>query len=1062
MSNSDIPRCNHCYKDIIDHSIDIIYLVEVTLKGRFIHLDINAAYIEASGMSKETILGCYVDEFENKAYRAILLDKYTSCLNAGKRIDYINDYPFPEGTKTLHSVLTPMFNEKGQIYQIVGIARDITEQRKIESELVSREREFRSLAENTPDNIARWDCEGRYLYVNPVHERTLGKTAFEVVGTFLPDSHDVVKTAIAQVVSTGEQITVSQTVTTKDGKIEYHEVRMVPECDADGRIMSVLGIGRDITEKKMQEVRLHKTKAKLSAVISSNPDLLWVKDAEGVYLMCNPAFGNFFGAECGEILGKTDYDFISKEQADFFRLKDREAVEAGGMRINEEEIIFAHNGQRALLETRKVPVYNGDEFMGVLGIGRDITEKRASEKMIYMLLHAINTSSESIFLIKTERPDFKYVNDTAAKILGYTKEELTNGMGVFDIDPDFNDINLWIEHVEMLESYNGRTFETRHCSKDGRIYPVEIRSTFFTYENERFIFSTSKDITERKQMELEIAKQKDFQNTLLHSIVEAGLGVHVIEDGKYIYTNDIEKAKQYGYDETIADIKPSFLDTIHPDDRAKARDIYTRRLRGEDVPSTYELGVIQKDGSRREHSVSVIMIPNTDPVRTIVVTQDISDKKAAEETIEHMAHHDALTGLPNRTLAKDKAEYIMSMAKHSGAKAALLFIDLDGFKSVNDTLGHSIGDLLLKNVASRLKECIRESDMISRQGGDEFLIIISEIRKNNVIALIAEKILRELEKAFEINSNLLSISGSIGIALYPDHGETFELLLQSADTAMYKAKELGKNGYRLYTKQMNNTMLAQFELQNDLKNALENNEFILFYQPQINLSTNEIIGVEALIRWNHPDKGMIPPMSFIPLAESSGLIVQIGQWVIEEACRQAMLWYKKGVSLTVAVNISAIQFKRGNLESIVNTALNETKLPPCLLELELTESIMMHHIEHTIHTVQSLKALGIQISIDDFGTGYSSLSYLKRFTVDKLKIDQSFVRDILQDQEDAVIVQMIIQMAKTLNLKTIAEGVENQEVLTILKNFGCDEVQGYYFAKPMHTAEFERYYTTWE
>ncbi len=392
------------------------------------------------------------------------------------------------------------------------------------------------------------------------------------------------------------------------------------------------------------------------------------------------------------------------------------------------------------------------------------------------------------------------------------------------------------------------------------------------------------------------------------------------------------------------------------------------------------------------------MMKNGNPLRSVGTIQDITERKSVEKKIEHMAHHDPLTGLPNRILAKARAEQIIATAKRSNTKAAFLFIDLDGFKSINDILGHSAGDAMLKTISFRLKECVRESDIISRQGGDEFLVVLSDIKENKFIASTAEKILTELEKPFDLSGNTFSLSGSIGVALYPDHGNTFETLLQSADTAMYKAKEKGKNGYHFYTHQMTHNMIGQFKIQNDLKSALNNNQFVLYYQPQIELISNRIIGVEALIRWRHPQLGMIPPMNFIPVAETTGLIVPIGQWVIEEACRQAALWHKEGKEITVAVNISAMQFKRGNLEEVVKNALLSSQIDPKWLELELTESIIMHDADNTLQAVRNLKALGVQLSLDDFGTGYSSLAYLKRFAVDKLKIDQSFIRDILQDR----------------------------------------------------------------
>lgn len=478
---------------------------------------------------------------------------------------------------------------------------------------------------------------------------------------------------------------------------------------------------------------------------------------------------------------------------------------------------------------------------------------------------------------------------------------------------------------------------------------------------------------------------------------------------------------------------------------------------------SFETVHTKKDGSSVDVAIHVTVIrdDNGNIQHRITNLQDISERKAIEKKIEFLAHHDHLTGLPNRILLKDRVEQAIAHAQRNHSKTALLFLDLDGFKRINDSLGHSVGDEVLQSVSSRLRECLRKTDTVSRQGGDEFILILSDITDTKaVIVPIVKKLLQEFQKPFCVDNHILSTSVSIGIALCPDDGETFESLLQKADTAMYKAKELGRNTYCFYTDRMNADMTEQLQLQSDLFRAVENNELVLHYQPQIDLKQNRITGVEALIRWHHPYLGILPPMKFIPMAESSGLIVSIGQWVIEEACRQAFDWHRRGLGIGVAVNISPIQFKRGDLESVVREALAASGLPPENLELELTESVMMHDTENTLQTVCRLKEIGVQLSIDDFGTGYSSLAYLKRFAVDKLKIDQSFVRDICNDYEDAIIVKTIIQMAKSLNLKTIAEGVENEEVLNVIEGYGCDAVQGYHFAKPMEAGEFEKYYNS--
>lgn len=467
-----------------------------------------------------------------------------------------------------------------------------------------------------------------------------------------------------------------------------------------------------------------------------------------------------------------------------------------------------------------------------------------------------------------------------------------------------------------------------------------------------------------------------------------------------------------------------------------------------------------KDGSLRTWHFSAAPVGKLPDGRRYVVSmaQDISDSKAAQEQIEFLAYHDALTRLPNRLLAKDHLEQAIFAAERDGGKVALLFIDLDKFKTINDSLGHVIGDELLKAVSVRLGECLRDTDTLSRQGGDEFLIVLSDMQDTDCITVVAEKILVRLAEPFMIEHHELAISLSIGIAVYPDDGKDFDTLLKQSDTAMYQAKESGRNTYRFHTDQMNIDAIEHLRMRNGLRRALEQDEFVLHYQPQISLANGAIIGVEALIRWHHPELGMVPPGRFISIAEDSGLIVPMSDWVLLEACRQAVTWRKSGLpELQVAVNLSAVQFKRGDVEKSVTYALAESGLDPALLELELTESILIKDTEKVLNTVRRLKALGVKLSIDDFGTGYSSLSYLKQFNVDKLKIDQSFVRDMADDPNDAAIVNAIIQMAKSLNLATIAEGVENERQLALLRLQNCDEVQGYHFARPMPADELANF-----
>ncbi|MGH8809509.1 MAG: putative bifunctional diguanylate cyclase/phosphodiesterase, partial [Noviherbaspirillum sp.] len=453
----------------------------------------------------------------------------------------------------------------------------------------------------------------------------------------------------------------------------------------------------------------------------------------------------------------------------------------------------------------------------------------------------------------------------------------------------------------------------------------------------------------------------------------------------------------------------TFLRRVPPEDRKNVLQAWKNALSGR--PADIEHRIDTSDDVRWARQKLEVMFDDTgDPSVAIGTVQDITQSKTSEARIEFLAFHDALTKLPNRRLAKDRMELAMAYADRLRAKAALLFIDLDKFKSINDSLGHLAGDALLKGVADRLRECVRETETVCRQSGDEFLVILSSARDTDAISTVAEKILEKMACPFSIEGHQLFTSLSIGAAVYPDDGDDFEVLVKAADTAMYHAKEAGRNTYRFYTEQMNVDATSHLKTRNDLRRALEHGEFVLHYQPQISIDSAETVGAEALIRWNHPELGLVSAEHIIPVAEDSGLIIPIGEWVLKEACRQAVAWHEQGLTdIVVAVNLSSMQFKRGDLEQTVMHALSESGLDPTYLELELTESILIQDSEHVLTTLQRLKALGVKLSIDDFGTGYSSLAYLKRFAVDKLKIDQSFISGLTSNAEDEAIVRAIIQ-----------------------------------------------------
>jgi len=463
----------------------------------------------------------------------------------------------------------------------------------------------------------------------------------------------------------------------------------------------------------------------------------------------------------------------------------------------------------------------------------------------------------------------------------------------------------------------------------------------------------------------------------------------------------------------------------------------------------------RKDGSHywEEAVIAPVRDPDGAITHFVAIKQDVSERKAAEAHVEFLAHHDALTGLPNRVLARDRWEQALAYAERSGNKVGLMFLDLDNFKAVNDALGHPAGDHLLRGVASRLCECVRETDTVSRQGGDEFLVVLSDIRDADAIAGVVEKIQSRMAAAFVIGGRELVTSLSIGLCVYPDDGNSFDALLQKADMALYHAKEAGRNTHRFFTEQMNVDADQQLRMRTSLRRALSRGEFVLHYQPQADLSDGRVVGTEALIRWNHPELGLLPPSRFIPVAEESGLIVPIGEWVLQEACRQAAAWQAEGLPrITVAVNLSALQFKHGDLLAVVTQALAASHLSPAYLELELTESILIQDVDNALKTLSELKALGVKLSIDDFGTGHASLLSLLRLPFSELKIDRAFIARCARDREAEMIVRATIGLAREMQLHVVAEGVETEDTETLLRELGCDAGQGYRYGRPVYVS----------
>jgi diguanylate cyclase (GGDEF)-like protein/PAS domain S-box-containing protein len=564
---------------------------------------------------------------------------------------------------------------------------------------------------------------------------------------------------------------------------------------------------------------------------------------------------------------------------------------------------------------------------------------------------------------------------------------------------------------------------------------------------------------ERKLIEETLYTEKEFAQVTLDCIGDAVICTDIA--GNITFLNQVAE-KMTGWPCKEAAGKPMadafrIADGIIPETSLNPM----QRAGGEDGAGRLPLNriLIQRDGDEIfvEDSAAPIHDCEGQITGLVLVLRDVSVAHALAKKVIHSAEHDFLTGLPNRLLLNDRIGQAIALAQRHMHTVAVLFLDLDGFKHINDSLGHSTGDKLLQSVAERLLDCVRTPDTVSRQGGDEFVILLPEVKHAEDVVIAARRMLRAVAGAHFVDNHELHVTSSIGVSLYPDDGLDAETLIKNADTAMYQAKEDARQSFKFFRPDMNVRAVERQSIEEDLRRALEQNEFSVHYQPKVNLNTGAIVGAEALIRWTSSTRGQVPPLDFIPIAEDSGLILPIGAWVLREACRQTRAWADACLpAMTVAVNVSGGQFQdEGFLKSLF-AILSETGLDPRSLEVEVTESVLMKHAELAATILRTLRDKGIQVSVDDFGTGYSSLSYLRKFPLDSLKIDQSFVRQIDSSPDEATIVSAIISMGRSLHLRVIAEGVETVEDMTFLKAHDCDEAQGYYFSRPVPAEQFAR------
>src|SRR5262245_31377123 len=805
-------------------------------------------------------------------------------------------------------------------------------------------------------------------------------------------------------------------------------------------------------ERRQAQKALTESELRFRSLAESSPDAILTVDGVGTLLFANGAAGALFGYPVAALIGQAVTSLVpdyrprrSREPGNPASRHSASGRHADG-RTMPLELSFgdlARDGKRLTTVFARAA---GGPATGEDGLRESEERFRRAALLSSDLIHECDRQSNRI----------EWFGDVD-EILGYAKGEFPRTIEGWQkvIHPEDQ---ARVAAAVAVHFETGAPFfeEYRVVRRDGTILHWHHSGTMLPGAPGRpaRCVGTVRDVSGRRQIEEALRVSEKRYRTLFERNL-AGVYRSTLE-GRILDCNE-SFARIFGYasrEEVLQQAAWDFY--LKPEDRQAALS----KLLERQSLTNYELCLKRKDGSPVWVLESENLIEGPDGRLSVIegTTIDITERKRAEEQVKHLAFHDPLTSLPNRLLFSDRLTLAVAQAHRHNQKLAVLFLDLDRFKIINDSLGHSVGDELLRQVAERIQEYVREGDTVARLGGDEFTLLVPGINAEEDAAKIARKICDAIHDPFWIDGRELFVTTSMGVAANPSDGHDAETLFRNADSAMYRAKEQGRDNYQLYTPAMNAKAVERLSLESRLRQAVANDELELHFQPFFDLKTTKVLGAEALLRWRHPELGLIPPGEFIPIAELSGLIVPIGEWVLRTACAEARKWHEKGFSgLTVSVNLSSRQFQQADLVSQVTNALADTGLEPDKLDLEITESNAMQNAEHSINTLWGLKKQGVRISMDDFGTGYSSLNYLKRFPIDRIKLDQSFVRDLPGDKDDAAIAMAVIAMGRSLELVVIAEGVETEEQLAFLKDRECDQLQGFLLSRPLPPEAFESF-----
>jgi diguanylate cyclase (GGDEF)-like protein/PAS domain S-box-containing protein len=791
---------------------------------------------------------------------------------------------------------------------------------------------------------------------------------------------------------------------------------------------------------------------RLQETLNQAGDAILTLGPRGVIQSANTAARRMLDLSPDDLTGKPLLDCLRLQPE--ARAEIESELEAAGR--GEERAAFEFegvvgSGRYFIAEALARRLMFDHELAGLQLTLREITDRKRLEQLAGRLGRILEQSANEIYVVDVRSFCFIQTSDGARRNLGYSARELA-GMTPLDLLPTLT-ANEFDEMLEPL--FDGRkdlvVFEGEQRRRNGTYYPVQMRWQLSRNESPPVLLAIVEDLTERKQAEAVTAR--------LGRMLDRSSNEIYVFDARTLRFSQVNEGARDNLGYSLEELRRLTPIDLKPEYTRDSFEAAIAPLRtGELEVLTFVTVHRRKNGTTYPVEVKLQLSRTEQPPVFVAIIQDITERKKAEERLSFLANYDALTGLPNRVLLGERLQQALVEAQRHQRRVAVLFLDLDRFKYINDSLGHEAGDALLRVVADRLRATVRAGDTVARQGGDEFVLVLANVAHLEDVARVASKILLQVGEPLVLQGREVNITPSIGIAVYPEENQSAEILLKYADIAMYHAKERGRNNFQFYTPDLNRRLERRFAIEGSLRHALERGELSLQYQPQAELASGKTVGLEALLRWQHPEWGPVSPLEFIPIAEETGLIVPIGAWVLNQACRDARALETAGLgNFRMAVNLSSRQFEDARLLETVAQALATSGLPPARLEIEITESLLMHNIDDNAELLQELTRMGVGVSMDDFGTGYSSLAYLKRLPIDTVKIDRSFVTDITTDPDDAAIVRTIILLAQSLGLKVVAEGVETDDQLAFLRQHHCDAIQGYRLARPLPLAELKQW-----